>query len=125
MKRMRLMKIICVMFAVMMFGIGVGTVIIFEEWLGFVTGAFVIGGLCVIGAVVLHITQGAIRKMPIEKCFGRILEKDNVMVSVEFSNGNRKKMTYEPNLIITPGDEGEIEYRDKAGLVVGFTKKDM
>lgn len=153
MKRIKMLKIYCIIFAVCLVVLGViflimadgckGTEIYgysggrvtshgtiggnregYETFMALAIGAFVMGGIGAVSAVALHIMNNAIGKMPIEKSYGKILEKDKYMVSVEFSNGIRKKLAYELDLIVTPGDEGEIEYKDKAGLLVGFANKD-
>lgn len=84
---------------------------------------YIMGVLWGIGAFILYTRYNVIKRQPISKAEGKVLEKENFMVTIEFSDGNRRKMIIEPDVLVAQGEMGEIKYKDKAGVVVGFKKQ--
>lgn len=66
-----------------------------------------------------------IDKLPINKKYGKIKEKNKKKVIVEFIDGTRAELITEPKLIVMPGDFGMIDFKSVGSKRFGEGKEYM
>lgn len=83
--------------------------------------AYGIGAAFLIGGIVDCAGYAIVKRKPVKRKLGKVIEKRGNIITVEFQDGSRKRMTAGEAVIIALGDQGEFEYQENR--IIGFVVK--
>ena len=81
---------------------------------------YVMAAGCLLGTIILSGSKAKIENAKQVEYIGKILEKRENMITVEFKNGERKYFSVEPSIIVMAGDFGKMTFQ--SGILIAFQK---